>query len=147
MLEIVERCPAVAPCLPDADFLLADLCQRLEWGEGGQDSYLAARDAERTLVGADDDRLVLIAQVIPSMATVCSGRRLYCTDTGRIGIGHGSLSSQDQVWLLAGSKVPFIVRRHNGDYMTIVGETYEDGLMFGEQWPEDENELMDIALV
>ncbi|KAI1366569.1 heterokaryon incompatibility protein-domain-containing protein [Xylaria arbuscula] len=67
----------------------------------------------------------------------CQFRTLFVTKGGRIGLGPDILQPGDQVWLLAGAKLPFLLRASSSGRMTMVGEAYVDGMMFGELWTED----------
>jgi hypothetical protein len=65
------------------------------------------------------------------------GRVLFCTRGGRLGLGPQSSGKdpkcKDEVWILQGAKVPFILR-HGGDYRyRVVGEAYVHGVMYGER--------------
>jgi hypothetical protein len=56
----------------------------------------------------------------------------FGTRDGRIGLGPSILSTRDEVWLLMGAKMPFILRPHGGDLFRIVGRSYLHGVMRGE---------------
>lgn len=61
------------------------------------------------------------------------GRILFVTASGSIGLAPPSTKVGDQVWLLSGAKVPFILRPvEGGRHHTLVGETYVHGYMHGE---------------
>jgi hypothetical protein len=49
-------------------------------------------------------------------------------------IGHGAKSalSGDEVWVLAGAKMPYILRPLGNDEHQLVGEVCVDGIMNGE---------------
>lgn len=78
---------------------------------------------------------------------VMSSRLLYATANGRIGVGPKDLCIGDQVWIVPGSTIPFILRPVSGGRYRIVGETYVHGVMFSEAVPKGEFELTDIELV
>ena len=67
------------------------------------------------------------------MGLFCGDRALYQTQKGYIGLGPKSLMGADEVWLLTGSKVPFILRQslNKSDYY-VIGEAYLHGAMHGE---------------
>ncbi|KAF2812997.1 uncharacterized protein BDZ99DRAFT_437772 [Mytilinidion resinicola] len=59
-------------------------------------------------------------------------RRLFKTHTKFLGTGPRSLQLGDELWVLAGAPVPFVLRRlPNGNHQ-LVGEAYVYGLMHGE---------------
>ncbi|TGO50066.1 hypothetical protein BOTNAR_0407g00050 [Botryotinia narcissicola] len=63
-------------------------------------------------------------------------RTLFRTRKGYLGIGAQSLRPCDEVWVLAGASVPFILRRGEDEFYELVGEVYLHGVMHGEalQW-------------
>ncbi len=79
-------------------------------------------------------------------AGICYGRRLFRTDAQRFGIGHEALRIEDEIWLLAGAQVPFILRRRPDGKFTLIGEAYVDGMMYGELWPAMKKDLVDVIL-
>ena len=98
---------------------------------------------QRPLKSAFEDRLV------PAyLATLEKhyDRRQFRTEQHRFGTSHKSLRVGDEIWLLAGAKVPFVLRRLPNDDLSLIGEAYVDGMMSGELWPESETELVDIVL-
>lgn len=72
-------------------------------------------------------------------------RSLFRTRKGYVGIGAQSLCPLDEVWLLAGASVPFILRRCDNESYELVGEAYLHGVMHGEalEW---EHEMKSILL-
>ena len=63
-----------------------------------------------------------------------SVRRIFRTKTCLLGIGPKSIRIGDEVWILAGANVPFVLRRLDGDQnrYTLVGEAYVHGIMHGD---------------
>lgn len=59
-------------------------------------------------------------------------RSLFRTGKGYLGIGAQSLCPSDEVWLLAGASVPFILRPCQDESYKLVGEAYLHGVMHGE---------------
>ncbi|KAH9228571.1 hypothetical protein K456DRAFT_1900377 [Colletotrichum gloeosporioides 23] len=74
--------------------------------------------------------------------------RLFLTTDGRAGFGVPRISEDDEVFLIAGVKHPFVLRPHgdSGEYK-LVGPAVITGMMEGELWPDDESELRDIDIV
>lgn len=61
-----------------------------------------------------------------------SMRRLFRTRDGYLGTGPRSLKIGDEVWILHGAGVPFVLRmRPNGNYQ-LIGEAFVYGIMHGE---------------
>lgn len=59
-------------------------------------------------------------------------RRLFRTRTNYLGTGPRSLREGDEVWILHGGSVPFVLRpQPNGNYQ-LIGETFVYGVMHGE---------------
>lgn len=63
-----------------------------------------------------------------------SVRRIFRTRSGLLGTGPRSIREGDEVWILAGANVPFVLRRVESDNNrhTLVGEAYVHGLMHGD---------------
>lgn len=62
-----------------------------------------------------------------------SSRRLFRTGNGLLGTGMKSVARGDEVWVLAGSQVPMILRKRSAsrcsNEYSLVGETYVHGVM------------------
>jgi hypothetical protein len=61
-----------------------------------------------------------------------SRRRLFKTKGGYIGTGARSLGKGDEVWILHGGSVPFILRPQHDRYHSLIGESFVYGVMHGE---------------
>ncbi|CAO2649240.1 Nn.00g066250.m01.CDS01 [Neocucurbitaria sp. VM-36] len=70
------------------------------------------------------------------MRKATEGRRLISSSSGLIGLAPMSTAQdktcRDEIWLLRGARVPFILRRLSENRYRIVGEAYVHGLMYGE---------------
>lgn len=64
------------------------------------------------------------------------GRRVFTTTEGYVGIANDSVRRGDKICLLAGGRMPVVVRRV-GDCYQFLGESYVHGMMFGERWRLD----------
>lgn len=77
-------------------------------------------------------------------------RVFYTTHGGRVGLGPKHLQSGDTVLLLFGGGTPYIARkRPTGKTYEFIGETYVDGIMYGEakrahEASENPNELFEF---
>ncbi|KAL8734051.1 MAG: hypothetical protein Q9166_001812 [cf. Caloplaca sp. 2 TL-2023] len=73
-----------------------------------------------------------LARFARSSQTFSYNRRLYVTQKGLIGIGPRIMSEGDEVCVLFGGRVPFILRRMQ-DHHIFIGETYihDDNIMWG----------------
>ena len=71
-----------------------------------------------------------------NMRNATEGRKLFMTESGLFGLGPKSLgqdaSSKDEVWILMGARVPFILHHVEGSKYRVVGEAYVHGIMYGE---------------
>jgi hypothetical protein len=69
----------------------------------------------------------------PACASAMDRRILYVTSSGRIGLSFPNTKVGDEVWIIHGSNVPFILRRQSGLPVQhrLVGETYLQGVMDG----------------
>lgn len=78
--------------------------------------------------------------------TSAAGRKMFITEQGRIGLGPKWMQPRDEVWILSGGSVPFVLRPlplqntedHDMEqpnaqkYHVVVGDCYVQGIMFGE---------------
>ncbi|KAI2465272.1 heterokaryon incompatibility protein-domain-containing protein [Annulohypoxylon bovei var. microspora] len=79
--------------------------------------------------------------------TTISGRALYTTKAGRFGFSYPSIRPGDEVWVIDGSRVPFILRPEPGvSDRRLIGETYLHGIMHGEGIAEG-TESANVVLV
>lgn len=76
-----------------------------------------------------------------------SVHRLFCTTIGGR-LGHVPIRSVegDEVWVIQGVRVPFVVRRATNGSHSLVGECYLNGIMDGEAL-HDGTDFVDLALV
>ena len=148
--ELTNMAPETKRHLPDSDILHKGVVRRHNCRDP-----LANRNENQKAEGSEDliesifssaDEVIKSNRVLWGMPSVCRGRALFLTEGGRVGIGHETLQPGDQVWLLAGAKVPFLLRQSHHDHMKLVGETYVDGMMFGELWPADGGTLDNVVL-
>lgn len=59
--------------------------------------------------------------------------RLFSTREHRLGIGASSVKEGDEVWLLQGGLIPFILRWKSAqEAYVLIGEAYVHGIMHGE---------------
>ncbi|TKA76950.1 hypothetical protein B0A49_01725 [Cryomyces minteri] len=68
---------------------------------------------------------------LEAASNACSGRRIFITSKGHVGLGPAALRTDDRVFVLFGSIVPFVLRRKNLQFQ-LVGECYVNDLMQGE---------------
>jgi hypothetical protein len=62
---------------------------------------------------------------------VCKNRRFFITKKGYLGIGPATSNDGDVCCVLFGATVPFILKRHDSQYL-LVGECYIHDIMRGE---------------
>lgn len=68
-----------------------------------------------------------------NLIRVVSGRRLFGTADGLMGWCASRAEPDDEVWLLMGAKVPFVLRQADqAGHYTLQGECYVQGGMYGE---------------
>ena len=78
-------------------------------------------------------------------------RRFYITNNGYMGLCYIYVRPGDQVFLLSGGNVPFVIRRiHKEDdiiqYYSLQGDSYIHGFMDGEALLRDDFEWQDIRI-
>lgn len=59
-------------------------------------------------------------------------RRLFRTQSNYLGTGPRSLREGDEVWILHGGSVPFVLRRQSNGNYRLIGEAFVYGIMHGE---------------
>ncbi|CVL08992.1 hypothetical protein FPRO06_13297 [Fusarium proliferatum] len=87
--------------------------QRLEADKGGDDSSAEAS---------------FYASALMRMHT----RRTFMTSTGFVGVGPLDMQPGDEVCILLGGKVPYLLRAQGEELYTLIGEAYVHGIMHGE---------------
>jgi hypothetical protein len=73
-------------------------------------------------------------------------RLLASTTKGLLGWVPKHAKVGDHICLLQGFPAPFIVRELDDGYYAIVGDAYIQGIMEGENWPEDDSEIATIKI-
>lgn len=147
--DINELAPQTERHLPYCDILQKSIMRRKKSRDSLADEESRRASDHDDLIKSifpNSDDIMKSMRVIWAMSSACRDRALFLTKRGRVGIGHETLQPGDQVWLLAGAKVPFILRRRDNGHMQLEGEIYVDGMMFGELWPPDESGLDEIVL-
>jgi hypothetical protein len=69
------------------------------------------------------------------MREVKRGRRMFRTEGNLLGMGSRSVEVGDEVWVLKGGNVPFVLRRVKEGVYRLVGDAYVHGIMHGEAIP------------
>ncbi len=105
-----------------------------EWG-GIEDIY-APPDIYNSVHG----------RLIGKLLGQCSCRSIFRTKGCGLGMGHSTIHDGDEIWLLSGSEVPFVLRRLDGGRHLLIGEAYLHGAMFGELWPTNNSDLEIVEL-
>lgn len=75
-----------------------------------------------------------------------SGRSLFITESGRVGMSTMVVHGEDKIVLFAGEKLPYIIRKspdHPGKY-TLVAPCWLSGALKGEEWPDWNGKLEDL---
>ena len=84
---------------------------------------------------------------------VSTARRVFRTQLGVLGQGSPSFAEDDEIWMLHGGDVPFILRPCHGggdDIFRLIGDCYLHGYMYGEKLVEDpglKDKIWPIVLV
>ena len=75
-----------------------------------------------------------------------NGLSVFKMSTDLLGIVHHTAQLGDSIVLLQEGQVPFILSPVPDGWL-LVAPAYIDGLMQGEAWPDDENQLVEFVLV
>ena len=74
-------------------------------------------------------------------------KSLFSTSTGNIGSSSTATRTGDEIWVLAGSNFPIILRPLQNGHYELVGEAYVRGIMNGEAlWLDGNLSFTDIIL-
>ncbi|KAH8642111.1 hypothetical protein IG631_05053 [Alternaria alternata] len=82
---------------------------------------------------ATGNRYIFPEQYRRIYTNVLRDKTLYVTTSGRVGLSFPYIKAGDEVWVIHGSNVPFILRRQSETpaHHRLVGDTYLHGVMHG----------------
>ncbi|KAL6855643.1 heterokaryon incompatibility protein domain-containing protein [Trichoderma novae-zelandiae] len=91
-------------------------------------------------------------KITVNLLQLVSGRSLFMTESGRVGLSTLMIRREDEVALFTGEKLPYMIRKspEHFDRYALVAPCWVSGALKGEQWPDwdgDLEELEDIELV
>jgi hypothetical protein len=87
-----------------------------------------------------------------AMRTAIGGRSIFTTHDGRVGLCEPTTRAGDEVWILEGGRVPFILRplgeREQGrsPHHALVGDCFLYGVMDGEAYRESRHLVREVVL-
>jgi Heterokaryon incompatibility protein (HET) len=98
-----------------------------------------------------DSRVARTLAFEMASSAIMASRRLFVTESNDLGtkyLGIGAQSAQvgDQVWILPGARVPFILRPCQNGWYQLVGEAYVHSIMEGEAVASGSLKFEDIVL-
>ena len=68
-----------------------------------------------------------------TMVRICTGRRVFTSQKGYLGLGPGDAREGDMICVLHGGPVPFLLHQHpTQSYQNFIGECFVHGMMNGE---------------
>lgn len=102
-------------------FSEADMASYIEWVNI---TFIAAR--KRLF-----SKLSLHQTYAEAIITAIYGRSFFVSKLGKFGLCFPSAQQGDEIWIIAGSRVPLVLRRSQTSHR-LVGECYLDGAMYGE---------------
>ncbi|KAK4063849.1 hypothetical protein Trihar35433_8557 [Trichoderma harzianum] len=75
-----------------------------------------------------------------------SGRSLFMTETGRVGMSTLVIRPGDEIALLTGEKLPYVIRKNldRPDKYSLVAPCWLSGALMGEEWPGWNGQLEDL---
>ncbi|KAM7212723.1 heterokaryon incompatibility protein 6, OR allele [Rhypophila decipiens] len=73
-------------------------------------------------------------KVYNSLRDMVINQAFFITKTGYMGIGPPNIAKQDEIWVLDGGNVPFVLRRESngGSSRRFIGDAYVHGIMHGQ---------------
>jgi hypothetical protein len=66
-------------------------------------------------------------------------KSIFSTSTGNLGAACTATKTGDEIWIVAGSNFPFILRHLQNGHYELVGEAYVRGIMNGEALQEEDS--------
>lgn len=104
------------------------------------------QDFVQSLTKKKPNKDLIESSLAQELNTSAADRKLFTTKEGRIGLGPRWMQPGDEVWILSGGSVPFILRplssqnsEENGvkqpssqKHHVVIGDCYVQGIMFGE---------------
>ncbi|KAL2064662.1 hypothetical protein VTL71DRAFT_3800 [Oculimacula yallundae] len=104
--------------------------------------YPCQQNAQTNPMIEDEDYLeVLHKPGVPytiRCAMSCGFRALVQTECARMGLAPLSAKPDDEIWILEGAKIPFVLRPNDDGSYELVGEAYVHGVMQGELFEKGE---------
>ena len=116
---------------PEAEFVRTITVDGLKFQPSAEECFVAVQ----TPRGGRTSKQVLIKEQV--LQATCS-RRFFVTETGMPALGPRDMQKGDAVAILAGGRVPYVLRKKSGttpdglDIFSFVGECYVQGVMHGE---------------
>jgi hypothetical protein len=104
------------------------------------------------IIGSKQENLMILPHSLAVVVGVCTAkRRFFITEKGYVGLGPLDAQMGDEVFILQGGQVPFVLRRfeYQGDLScrNLVGDCYVHGIMHGEFLGRNEvNKFVNVAL-
>ncbi|KAH8598609.1 heterokaryon incompatibility protein-domain-containing protein [Bisporella sp. PMI_857] len=122
--------------------LLQDGKEMLYWW---LETYIGTLELEADvldMVGEAESRSALYA---PQMASRLNGKRIFVTSNGYLGLGSEYVEPGDVVVIILGAKMPFVLRKAEGQTFMLIGESYVHGIMDGEVM--NDPKVLDIEII
>ncbi|KAL8915907.1 MAG: hypothetical protein Q9208_008803 [Pyrenodesmia sp. 3 TL-2023] len=97
-----------------------------------------------------DDVAIKRARALPfsrELAVLFAVKRLFTTSKGFLGSAPESTREGDQIYLLSGGRVPFVLRPRSDGTYRLVGESYVHGIMQGEAFDREQLVASQVTLV
>ncbi|KAK4444184.1 HET-domain-containing protein [Podospora aff. communis PSN243] len=106
-------------------------------------------------VASDEDRSEYDAflergqrnRVFESLRDMVVNQAFFITASGYMGLGPPNTEEGDEVWVLSGGNVPFILRPHGENTLSFVGDAYVHGIMHGEATEGEDTFMGRISMV
>jgi hypothetical protein len=124
------------------------------WQQNESGSELFSRGVAMDWDIVEQDRNELTAserqiqsEMLINMKERTFGRRFFETSRGFIGLGPAAAQVGDQVYLLLGGQVLYVLRDHGDGHSEFIGECYVHGMMDGQACEDESFSIRDIVLV
>jgi len=128
--------------IPDAAAQVIATVASLAWDSNPTSTYLGpdgnslSRSEVRRIYGEAPfipTEIMMSAMIFATLMPITQNyRRMFKTSHGYLGVGPEFMQPGDQICLVYGAGVPFVLRRRDNGGHLLVGESYVHGIMHGE---------------
>jgi hypothetical protein len=106
--------------------------------------------AYEKMIRGDSSGRQITSEMRNAVLRTVRDRRFLITKAGYVGFASGSIEKSDEIYVLCGGRIPFVLRRQpnqSKSYFSLQGSGYLEGIMSGEAMERFEQRKEEIFLV